>query len=357
MAFRCSDIARSFRTHLWCIRPAARCATQEHLSQSLPPRLGVGVGSQRRSSKPGHIPWLSIQTSHFLYDAQHQVPSTLSSQTLDYMDTRRCDMWAFACIFFYFLAGRLPFKEPTDYLIFQKRVRSHRTGSSRKTTRTLLSPQSQPSCLSHTRSSPSGNDLTQLLTALNTKNHPLFTPITDWKALWTVLPPTLEAWLYKRSPPDPNSQSHDIGWANWAGGDAEGEEEGMDEPPPDHIVQKTAPEVVGVRVTRDEDVDPAATNLEAPEAVAKSSLDGKRRDAALPLQIIASQAHMSTTGETKSVGTYLISEGHHGPWNSAASGGGNASASQAFELVRGMKGLRVDANSSSSSAEWHLANG
>jgi serine/threonine protein kinase len=29
-------------------------------------------------------------------------------------------MWAFACISFYFLAGRPPFKEPTDYLIFQK---------------------------------------------------------------------------------------------------------------------------------------------------------------------------------------------------------------------------------------------
>ena len=32
----------------------------------------------------------------------------------------RSDVWAFACIFFYFLAGRLPFKEPTDCLIFQK---------------------------------------------------------------------------------------------------------------------------------------------------------------------------------------------------------------------------------------------
>ena len=32
----------------------------------------------------------------------------------------RSDVWAFACISFYFLAGRLPFKEPTDYLIFQK---------------------------------------------------------------------------------------------------------------------------------------------------------------------------------------------------------------------------------------------
>jgi len=112
-----------------------------------------------------------------------------------------------------------------------------------------------------------------------------------------------------------------------------------------------------VRVTRDEDAVPAATNLEAPEAVAKSSLDGEWRDAAPPLQIIASQAHASTTGETNSVGSYSSSEGHHGPWNSAASGGGNASASKAFKLVRGMKGLSVDANSSSSSAEWHLANG
>jgi len=162
--------------------------------------------------------------------------------------------------------------------------------------------------------------------------------------------------LNKRPPPDPNSQSHDIGWANWAGGDADGEEEEMDEPPPGHIVQKT-PEVVGVRVTRDEDAVPAATNLEAREAVATSSLDGEVRDAALPLQIIASQAHVSTTGESNSVGSYSSSDGHHGPWNSAASGGGNASASKAFELVRGVKGLSVDANSSSPSAEWHLANG
>ena len=121
-------------------------------------------------------------------------------------------------------------------------------------------------------------------------------------------------------------------------------------------MQKIAPEVVGVQVT-DEDAVPAATNLEASTTVAKSTLDGERRDAALPLQIIASQAHASTTGETNSVGGYSSSEGHHGPWNSAASGGGNASVSKAFELVRGMKGLSVDANSPSSSAEWHLANG
>jgi len=147
--------------------------------------------------------------------------------------------------------------------------------------------------------------------------------------------PTLEAGLYKRSPPDPNSQSHDIGFANWAGGDADGEEEEMDEPPPDHIAQKITPEVVGVRVTRDEDAVPAATNLEAPEAVAKSSLDGEWRDAALPLQIIASQAHASTTGETNSVGSYSSSEGHHGPWNSAASGAGTRRLRRRFRLCAG----------------------
>jgi hypothetical protein len=38
-------------------------------------------------------------------------------------------------------------------------------------------------------------------------------------------------------------------------------------------------------------------------------------------------------------------------------GCGNSSVSKAFELVRGMKGLSVDANSLQSSAEWHLANG
>src|SRR5882757_5777067 len=39
----------------------------------------------------------------------------------------RSDVWAFACITFYFLAGRLPFKEPTDYLIFQKILKGEYT--------------------------------------------------------------------------------------------------------------------------------------------------------------------------------------------------------------------------------------
>jgi hypothetical protein len=131
----------------------------------------------------------------------------------------------------------------------------------------------------------------------------------------------------------------------------------MDEPPPDHVVQRIVPEVVGVRVTRDEDAVPAAASAQVPEAVPKSSLDRGGRDASLPLQIIAAQAHSSTTGETNSVGSYSSSEGQHGPWNSAASGGGSTLASKAFELVRGMKGLSVDSNSSSSSVEWYLANG
>ena len=148
-----------------------------------------------------------------------------------------------------------------------------------------------------------------------------------------------------------------MGWANWAGGDADGEEDEMDEPPPDHLVQQMVPEVVGVRVTRDEDAVPAAGNAGAPESVPKSSLDGLRRDGALPLHMITSQAHASTAGESNSVGSYSSSEGQHGPWISAASGSGNTSVLKTFELVRGMKGLNMDANSSSSSAEWHLANG
>ena len=39
----------------------------------------------------------------------------------------RSDVWAFACITFYFLAGRPPFKEPTDYLIFQKILKGEYT--------------------------------------------------------------------------------------------------------------------------------------------------------------------------------------------------------------------------------------
>lgn len=171
-------------------------------------------------------------------------------------------------------------------------------------------------------------------------------------------PPTLEAGLYKRPPPDPNAQPHGIGWANWAGGDADGEEDEMDSPPPDHVVQQMALEVVGVRVTRDEDTTtPATANAGAPEAVPKSGLDGVGRDGALPLHMIASQANASTAGESNSMGSCSSSEGHLGPWMSAASSGGNTSVSKTFELVRGMKGLSVDANSSSSSAEWHLANG
>jgi len=218
----------------------------------------------------------------------------------------RSDVWAFACIFFYFLAGRLPFKEPTDYLIFQKIQKGEYTSpegfdpTGRDLVEKLLVCSSLPNLglaiylidvLLH-----QVNDSTQRLTALNTKNHPLFTPITDWKPLWTVPPPPLEAGVYKRSPPDPNSQPHDIGWANWTGGDADGEEEEMDEPPPDHIVRKIAPEVVGVRATKDEDAVPAARTWRHQRRVAKSSLDGERKGAALPLQIIASQAHVSTTG-------------------------------------------------------------
>ncbi len=150
---------------------------------------------------------------------------------------------------------------------------------------------------------------------------------------------------------------HGIRWANWAGGDADGEEDEMDEPPPEHVVQQMALEVVGVRVTRDEVALPAAGNAGTQEAVPKSNLDGGKRDGALPLHITALQSHASTTGETNSVGSYSSSEGHHGTWMSAASGGGNTSVSKTFELVRGMKGLSVDATSSSSSAEWHLANG
>jgi hypothetical protein len=172
-----------------------------------------------------------------------------------------------------------------------------------------------------------------------------------------VPPPALEAGLYKRPPPDPNAQPRDVGWANWAGGDGDGDEDEMDEPPPDRLVQQMALEVVGVRVTRDEGAALATANAGAPEAVPKSSLDGVRRDGALPLHILASQAHASTAGESNSVESYSSSEGQHGPWMSAACGAGNTSASKTFELVRGMKGLNVDANSSSSSAEWHLANG
>ena len=163
--------------------------------------------------------------------------------------------------------------------------------------------------------------------------------------------------MYKRAPPDPNALPHGMGWANWASGDADGEEDEMDEPPPDQVVQQIAVEVVGVRVTRDEHAAPAAGNAGTPEGVPKSSLEGGKRDGALPLHIIASQAHALTTGETNSVGSYSSSEGQHGPWGSAASAGGNTSASKTFELVRGMKGLSVDASSTSSSAEWHLANG
>ena len=198
------------------------------------------------------------------------------------------------------------------------------------------------------------------LTAPDTKNHPFFAPITDWKALWTVPHPTLEAGLYKRSPPDPNALPQGITWANWAGGDADGEEDEMDEPPPEHVVRQMALEVVGVRVTNDEDKDavPAAGNVGTQEAVPKSNVDGGKRDGALPLHMTALQSHASTTGETNSVGSYSSSEGQHGTWMSAAaSAGGNTSVLKTFELVRGMKGLSVDANSSSSSAEWHLANG
>jgi len=37
----------------------------------------------------------------------------------------RSDVWAFACVFFYFLAGRLPFREPTNYLIERKSKREY----------------------------------------------------------------------------------------------------------------------------------------------------------------------------------------------------------------------------------------
>jgi hypothetical protein len=218
-----------------------------------------------------------------------------------------------------------------------------------------LASQSRPGRPSHGCFLHQVNDPTQRLTALDTKDHPFFAPIPDWEALWTIPPPTLEAGLQKAPPRDPNAHPLDIGWANWA----DGEEDEMDEPPPDHIVQQIVPEVVGVRVTRDEDTAPATKTTEVSEVVPTQGLDAGGRDAALPLPISAPQVHASTTGETNSVGSYSSSEGHHGPWNSAASGGGSSSTSKGFELVRGMKGLNVsvDASSSSSSAEWHLANG
>lgn len=132
----------------------------------------------------------------------------------------------------------------------------------------------------------------------------------------------------------------------------------MDEPPPEHVVRQIALEVVGVRVTKDEDAAvPAAGNAGTQEALPKSSVDGGKRDGALPLHMTALQSHASTAGETNSVGSYSSSEGQHGAWMGAAGAGGNTSVSRTFELVRGMRGLSVDASSSSSSAEWHLANG
>ena len=132
----------------------------------------------------------------------------------------------------------------------------------------------------------------------------------------------------------------------------------MDEPPPEHVVRQMVLEVVGVRPTKDEDTAaPAAGTVGTQEAVPKSNVDGGKRDGALPLHMSALQSHASTTGETNSVGSYSSSEGQHGMWMGAASAGGNTSVSKTFELVRGMKGLSLDASSSSSSAEWHLANG
>ena len=198
------------------------------------------------------------------------------------------------------------------------------------------------------------NNPTQRLIAPDIKDHPFFAHINDWKALWTMSPPALEAGLYKRPPPDPNAQGLNIGWANWADGDMDGEGDEMDEPPPDHVVWRMVPEVTGVRATRDEDAVLTATKpTKAPEPVSKSSLDSGERDLAGPLPILASRG----AGETNSVASYSSSEGQHGPWNSVTNGGGNSSTLKGFELVRGMKGLSVDTNSSSSSAEWHLANG
>lgn len=192
------------------------------------------------------------------------------------------------------------------------------------------------------------------MTAPDVKDHSFFAPITDWKALWTISPPTIEAGLYKRPPPDPNAQGLNIGWANWV----DGEEDEMDEPPPDHVVRQMAPQVIGVRVTKDDDSVSTPTNpTEASEEVPKSSLDSGGQDSARPLPVVASRVGPSTMGETNSVESYSSSEGQHGLWDIAASGGGSSSPSKGFELVRGMKGLSVGANSSSSSAEWHLANG
>jgi len=280
----------------------------------------------------------------------------------------RSDVWAFACIFFYFLAGRLPFKEPTDYLIFQKIQKGEYTfpegfdTTGRDLVENLLvcSFPSNPDlviCLIDVFFHQV-NDPTQRLPAQDTKDHPFFAPIADWKALWTIPPPKLEAGLYKRPPPDPNARPLNIGWANWVDGDMDGDEDEMDEPPLDHIVRRIVPEVVGVLATRDADAIPtAAQTTEAPEAVPQSSLDGEGRDAAPPLPIVTSQVYASTSGETNSVGSYSSSEGPHGPWNSAGSGGANPSASKRFELVSGMKGMSIGASSSSSSTEWHLANG
>jgi hypothetical protein len=133
--------------------------------------------------------------------------------------------------------------------------------------------------------------------------------------------------------------------------DGEGDE--MDGPPPDHVVEQMVPKVVGVRVTKKEDAVPTAAKTAVPE----SNFGSGGRDEALSTPIVASQVHASTTGETNSVESYSSSEGQHGPWNSTASGGVSSLTSRGFELVRGMKGLSMDANSSSSSAEWHLANG
>ena len=257
-------------------------------------------------------------------------------------------------------AHRLPHlpENPKRRIHLPRGIRHCRAGSGRKTTRIHLSFQTHLTIPLIYIPFHQVNDPTQRLAAPDIKNHPFFAPITDWKALWTISPPTLEAGLYKRPPPDPNAQGLNIGWANWADGDMDGEEDEMDEPPPDYIVRRIVPEVIGVRVTRDEDaVLTAAKPTEAPEAVPKSSLDSGGLDLAGPLPIVASQVGSSTTGETNSVASYSSSEGQHGPWNSVASGGGNSSTSKGFELVRGIKGLSVDANSSSSSARWHLANG
>ncbi|RCI06544.1 pkb-activating kinase-like protein [Rhizopus stolonifer] len=128
----------------------------------------------------------------FVGTAEYVPPELLSSEPV----SKEADFWAFGCIVYQMLAGKSPFKAPTDYLIFQKIKHLEYTlpdsfeEEAKDIVQKLLIP-----------------DPTKRLGAEGgidaIKNHPFFDSI-DWENIFSSKAPSLKEELaeeLKRNPP------------------------------------------------------------------------------------------------------------------------------------------------------------